>query len=182
MPPREVACIGSRTLPPDALAVCTDLARTLTTQGWTVVTGAAPGADQAYMRGADPTRLRIVLPWASFEAAVVSAARQAGARVQVLPLDDPRRQAALAEHPAAGRLSPAAQRLLGRDGGILEPDPGQRVTTCIAWPSPRGGGTAFTMGLAQRRGIRVIDLSQPLVRARAVAWLRSASPTPRPHL
>lgn len=172
LPPEPwIAAVGSRTLPPGALAVCTRLGAALARRGLTLVTGGAPGADQAFARGiaaVDARRLWLVLPWEGFEEATLRAWIQAGARVTVATLDDPRSAASLAAHPARDRLTPAAQRLLARDGWILEPDPGHPVRGVLAWPAGPSGGTRHTMALATARGLPMADLSNPVVRAR---WL-----------
>lgn len=165
-----VACIGSRQLAASDLAFCRALADALTAQGWTLVTGGATGADQAFAEGAAPSRLVLVVPWAGFHAGSLDPLVARGARRVVATLDDPRSQAALATHPARDRLGPGGTRLIARDGWIVAPTPGRPVAWCIAWPGSQPGGTGFTQRLARRQGIRVSDLRDPAVRARAAAW------------
>jgi hypothetical protein len=63
------AGVGSRRTPPDVLALMTKVARTLRRQGWTLRSGHAPGADQAFEAGAGADA-EIYLPWPSFETGV----------------------------------------------------------------------------------------------------------------
>lgn len=157
---RFVACIGPRQLPPDALALCRALGRAVTEQGWTVVTGGAPGADQAFATGADPSRLILVVPWARFEAARLDPLVVRGAQRVVVSLDAPASQAALALHPVGDRLRPGTRLVIARDGWLVAPP----VRWCLAWPGPAGGGTAFTMSLARDAGLPVSDLRDAAVR------------------
>lgn len=60
------AGVGSRTTPTDVLALMTRTAIALRAQGWTLRSGHAPGADQAFEAGAGDDA-EIYLPWASFE-------------------------------------------------------------------------------------------------------------------
>lgn len=173
-----VACIGSRQLAPPDLAFCRALAGALTAHGWTIVTGGAAGADQAFAQGADPHRLVLVVPWVGFQAGILDPLVAAGARRVVATPDDPRSQAALAAHPARDCLGPGGERLIARDGWIVEPRPGHPVGWCLAWPGKNPGGTGFTRSLALQHGIPVSDLRDPAVRTRAAAWADLALPLP----
>jgi hypothetical protein len=63
------AGVGSRDTPPAMVAVCEQIARALAERGWRLRTGHAPGADQAFERGAGPSA-DVFLPWPGFERAV----------------------------------------------------------------------------------------------------------------
>lgn len=63
------AGIGSRDTPAAMLAVCEQIARALAARGWWLRTGHAPGADQAFERGAD-ANADVFLPWPAFERAI----------------------------------------------------------------------------------------------------------------
>jgi hypothetical protein len=68
------AGIGSRKTPPDVLAGMEKLGEVLCHQGWWLRTGNAPGADQAFARGAgkvDPGKVVLYLPWPRYEAGSV---------------------------------------------------------------------------------------------------------------
>lgn len=64
---RIYAGIGSRRTPDDTLALMTQFAAHLEIHGWTLRTGGAPGADQAFMTGTDPAATELYLPWPGFE-------------------------------------------------------------------------------------------------------------------
>lgn len=61
--------IGSRETPVDVLDVMCSLAYVLAGEGWTLNSGGAPGADQAFEAGAfaGKGQMNIFLPWKSFE-------------------------------------------------------------------------------------------------------------------
>lgn len=61
--------IGSRQTPPAALSYMTQFATDMAGRGYVLRSGHAPGADQAFERGANG-KAQIFLPWASFESDV----------------------------------------------------------------------------------------------------------------
>jgi hypothetical protein len=63
---RCYAGIGSRRTPAAMLDVCEQIARALAERGWRLRTGHAPGADQAFERGAH-ANADVFLPWPAFE-------------------------------------------------------------------------------------------------------------------
>ncbi len=65
---RCYAGIGSRRTPAAMLVVCEQIAQALAERGWRLRTGHAPGADQAFERGAGPLA-DVFLPWPGFEQA-----------------------------------------------------------------------------------------------------------------
>jgi hypothetical protein len=64
-------------------------------------------------------------------------------------------------HPAWGRLSQGAEKLMIRNGMILIPCGCHSVDLCLAWPSNRrgGGGTGQGMRIAEEQGVRLINLN-----------------------
>lgn len=63
------AGIGSRRTPPPMLDLMVDCGYHLCLNGWTLRSGGAEGADQAFERGArkvEQARIEVYLPWASF--------------------------------------------------------------------------------------------------------------------
>ena len=66
---RFYAGIGSRETPEDILALMYRLARVMGNEGWTLSTGGAKGADEAFFSGAlasDQPKAEIYLPWKTF--------------------------------------------------------------------------------------------------------------------
>ena len=68
---RKYAGIGSRTAPENILEIMAKIARELAIKGWTLRSGRAQGADQAFEYGCDTCRgqKEIFLPWPSFPGA-----------------------------------------------------------------------------------------------------------------
>jgi hypothetical protein len=120
-------------------------------QGFTVVSGNAAGADQAWARGAsavDPTKLVLCLPWESY-----GPPPPPGAAVQVAGDDTRLRDIAAKLHPAWGYLSSAVQRLHTRNIAIVE-----GAAAVFGYTSKRGGGTMMALRAAHFFGIPATDL------------------------
>src|SRR5690349_3410839 len=62
------AGIGARATPPDVLDLMRELAATLASENWTLRTGGAAGADQAFFEGAISVRgcAEVYLPWPGY--------------------------------------------------------------------------------------------------------------------
>ena len=142
------------------------LATDLASEGWTLRSGGAEGADAAFERGLSASDPReIYLPWRKFNNnESVLTAPSAEALV-------------MAEHyhPAWERCSPAARKLMARNmHQVLGADLATPVEFVVCW-TPQGsggGGTGQALRLANDRGIPVFDYGHgPAVRARLVAWL-----------
>lgn len=154
---KNYAGIGSRSTPPEVIRLMERIGGRLAELGWTLRTGGAPGADQAFERGARARggAVEVYLPWPGFE----------GYRRGRVTLEEPDLRAfpiAAELHPAWARLSPGAQKLHARNchqvlgRGLDDP-----VAMVVCW-TPGGdlvGGTAQAMRLAQRLGVPVINLA-----------------------
>lgn len=165
----RIAGIGSRELSGEQLAVCYTLGQWSTKCGHRVISGNAEGADYAFASGAntvDPTKVSLMLPWMRFNAGQV----QPGNVVVAVEDLDPTEyhfylRIAREHHPRFDRLTQGAQKLHLRNGMILFPPAGNHpapVDLVLAWPSqkPGGGGTGQGMRIAERLGVRLIDLSK----------------------
>jgi hypothetical protein len=155
----------------------TRAASQLADSGWTLRTGLAGGADQAFYQGATANGMvELYLPWPGFE----KAARQPG--VRELVFDCPSRSAyeiASRFHPAWGRLSSGARHLHARNSHqVLGSDLQTPVQFVLCW-TPDGsldgngrrvGGTGQALRLAHRYRVPVINLA----RADHVGLVRSA--------
>ena len=148
-PPPLYAGIGARKTPIDALAIMREVGLRLAEQGWTLRTGGAQGADQAFLEGclrAAP-RVELMLPWPGFNG------HQRAWQGQ------PHRHAyeiAAAHHPAWQRCSEAAKHLLARNVHVLlGADLATPVSMVVAWtPSGRlDGGTGHALRVAEAFGI-----------------------------
>jgi hypothetical protein len=154
---RSYAGIGSRETPRKILEVMTEVALWLQQRGWTLRTGAAKGADQAFAAGAGADSV-LCLPWQSYEQDFVYMLKSMGAKVEVLEDEDAAAFAAVDKyHPAAGRLSQGARRLHARNHSILK-----GVSFVICW-TPDGkisGGTGQALREALARKIKIFNLAK----------------------
>lgn len=149
------------------------IGRYLAEKGWILHTGAAPGADQAFARGALEGDGMVILhlPWPSYEEDWFGKIPSQFSRkisVDVLELD--RRAGAYDRdaydsvyefHPAPERLRQGALKLHARNYRIIRPKgrPGP-VSFTVAIPSPGGGGTAQGIRLAESMKVPVVRLDQ----------------------
>jgi hypothetical protein len=153
---KRIACIGSRTLTGYQLNICEKIGTWLALQGYTISTGNAEGADQAFAAGAnrvDPTRVHLCLPWLSYEAEKIVT----GNNIAYPPYPDWMWKEAQKHHPVWNRLSKGAKLLQVRNICIVH-----GVAQVVAWPSSKigGGGTGQGMRYARAISIPVIDLSK----------------------
>jgi hypothetical protein len=170
-PPESPGCyagIGSRSTPDDLLRLVTLAARRLTSLGWTLRSGHAPGADQAFERGA-AIDAEVFLPWPRYEHVVPCSA----AYIQ------PAAAAAAYElagelHPAWPRLSRGVRALHARNcHQILGPDLRSPVAFVLCWTpgGERVGGTATALRLADRHGVPVLNLAGDVTRRAVEAFV-----------
>lgn len=150
----DYAIIGTRDPDEAQMEVAYRLAWAITTLGRKFVrTGAAYGIDQRAMEGSRPDRLKVYLPWGSYNRDLVPA----GCSVVVYT---PSIHAAWADsvarfHPNPRALSRGAFALHARNFGIVSDPP---VKAVIAFPGPSGsGGTGQGMRIARDLGIPVIQ-------------------------
>jgi hypothetical protein len=164
--PTVYAGIGSRQTPRLHLARMEYLAQVLAEHGWTLRTGLAQGADQAFCRGAYRGRgcVELYLPWPSF-------ARIGGGRKTVL--ERPSGEAyQIAErfHPEWERLSRGARALHARNshqvlGAGLETPAG--LVICWTRNGSRDGheegtgGTGQALRIAAGYGVPVLNIARP---------------------
>src|SRR3954447_95843 len=105
---RAYAGIGSRRTPRRVLELMERIARVLAFDGYTLRSGHAEGADQAFERGA-AGQAEIFLPWRTFNGKVPVQGRIALPSLEAQLL-------AQGTHPAWGRLSMGAKLLHARNG------------------------------------------------------------------
>lgn len=162
--------VGSRQTPPDVRELMTQLAKYLAERRWTLRSGHAEGADQAFEQGAGH-RAEIYLPWPGFEQKVKISAR--------LVMSSPSQQAieiAEQHHPNWYTLKRGAKQLHARNvHQVLGPYLNSPSGMVFCW-TPRaegGGGTGQALRLAQAYEIPVWDLADPAVRGRVEQKLAS---------
>ena len=169
VPQGRYAGIGSRGTPAPVLALMTRLAGRLAAHGYTLQSGGAPGADQAFEVGAGASKT-IFLPWPHFQS------RRSASTDHDRPSAETFRIAATL-HPVWTRLSSAAQALMARNvHQILGADLRSPVDFVACW-TPDGceserersratGGTGQAIALADRWGIPIYNLARPTAMAR----------------
>jgi hypothetical protein len=166
------AGIGSRRTPTPLLDVMTDLASRLATRGYVLRSGHAPGADQAFERGAD-SHAEVYLPWPTFEAAVACAAGYVQPRPSPQAVEMP-----AVHHPAWERLGRGPRCLHARNcHQILGRDLDAPASFVVCWtadgattaPGRSTGGTGQALRIAAAYGVPVFNLArdQDLARVRA---------------
>lgn len=161
----RIACVGSRETPPVVLKWVEATGAALVRAGYTLVSGNAHGADQAWARGGnsmDPTRVELCLPWESFEATAIHG-RNVVCIVDFANSEHNKHvDQVKATHPSFGRLTDAALRLHARNAMIVE---GTHLVLGALNPAkPGGGGTGSAFRIAQRQGICTFNVADSLVR------------------
>lgn len=179
----QYAGIGSRATPWHVQALMTAVAAHLHLWGWTLRTGGASGADQAWMQGSQ--RAEIYRPTPVPDATVI-ASEAHGHRMVSLPDRGPfYRQAedlAATIHPNWEACSAFARQAHARNVAIiLGPTLSSPVSFVVYWAEEddRGqisGGTRTGVVLARQRGIPTYNLARPVERAVVVGWLQQEAP------
>ena len=145
------AGIGSRETPANVLAQMSMLAFDLAEAGWTLRSGAAPGADAAFESGLLPHHPReIYLPWKGFASHPSTLCKPSEAAYAM----------AAQVHPAWERCSRGARGLHARNcHQVLGPDLATPVDMVVCWTEGgKGqGGTGQALRLAKAHNIVVFD-------------------------
>lgn len=149
------AGVGSRETPPTVLAAMTRIARRLDCMGYRLRSGAAPGADTAFERGAlegGHVQPEIFLPWFRFN----------GHDSWMCEPPDAAFALARTIHPDWERLSGGARALHARNcQQVLGPLLDDPVRAVVCW-TPGGreqGGTATAIRIARSHAIPVFNLA-----------------------
>lgn len=189
--------VGSRETPPHIRKLMTDIAYNLHKDGWTLRSGGAEGADQAFEEGwwlshmekdiadgAEP-RAEIYLPWNDFEGRYHGGGDGAYKVVVDKAIIEEAMDIASVIHPGWNAkkrdgtpvLSRGMKTLHSRNcfqilGGDL--DTPSKFVVCYAEPTPDGyckGGTRTAVVLAKNNGISVFNLWKTEDRERIEKWL-----------
>lgn len=159
-PMRYYAGIGSRATPDEVLQRMEDCALELGALGFTLRSGAAPGADSAFERGvlAGEYPAEVFLPWAGFEDRPPS-------QGSVTYYESPQMWAyrvAQQFHPSWESLSSGAAKLMARNSHqVFGPDEyGTPIDFAVCYtPQGRGaGGTGQVIRICRHYEIPVLDL------------------------
>lgn len=177
----RIACIGTRTTPVAHLPWLEETGMRIVGAGHTLVSGNAPGADQAWARGGnkvDPTKVELWLPWASFEQATIhpqNVVRCVVASEESQGAEDAF-QLCAQFHPRWSQLKSPARQLLARNVLLV------RDCKCVVgYLEPfisfhqRAGGTSFAFKVARHFNIPVHNVAKPEVRE-AFDWTSVTGP------
>lgn len=148
--------IGSRQTPRWALHAMAYAARNLASQGWSLRSGAARGADTAFERGAikGGGDHAIFLPWRRFNNNASQRFTPAWTAFDL----------AESVHPAWHKCGRSARKLHARNAHqILGDDLHTPSDGVVCWTpdGEGGGGTGTAIALARRYEIPVLDLGDP---------------------
>lgn len=165
------AGIGSRETPRRVLELMEALAGRLARRGWVLRTGASPGADQGFYRGARAAGgpVELYLPWPDFEAGSRQDADPLEMRVLARPSAEAYELAARI-HPGWDDLEDEARHLLARDAHeVLGADLVSPARFVVCWTADgsldgRGAGadgTRQALRIAAEREIPVFNLARP---------------------
>jgi predicted Rossmann-fold nucleotide-binding protein len=161
---KRYAGVGARQTPVEILQVMRAIARALAKDGYTVQTGAARGADQAFAEGAlhaDGTA-RLCLPWGSYEKDWVKSLASP-VILDVLQDTDVEAFASVEKfHPSPHVLKQSVKRLHARNFCIL-----RQCEFVVCW-TPGGvetGGTGQALRIAEHQKQVIWNLGNPEVLA-----------------
>lgn len=178
---KAYAGIGSRRTPPLVLAAMETIAAALAEGGWTLRSGHAPGADQAFERGAGGSA-EVYLPWVGFEEDVPVLGK-------TMPYPSTTAHWIAADHhPAWNYLKRGARTLHARNSHqILGLELGDPSAFVLAWTpdgsvdgtGKDGGGTAQALRVATAYGVPVLNLKNRDARrlhTDVMAWVADGCP------
>jgi hypothetical protein len=181
--------VGSRETPDAILEVMERVGYALASQGWTLRSGGAVGADQAFERGMFEfvgldgpyswTPAEIYLPWSGYEGHY----GQTHGGLNILPsairLDIEREAERIASetHPAWGACKQGARKMHTRNVfQVLGMTLDQPSKMLIAWTrldkhgNPKGG-TATAINLANAQGVSTFNLNKDEDYERITKWI-----------
>ena len=144
------AGIGSRETPQPILEQMFNIAAQKALNNWTLRSGGAPGADQAFERGCDSVngKKEIYLPWPNFE----------GNKSPLFVITQEAIDMAKYYHPAPHKLTQGALKLMARNCyQVLGFDLKTPVHQIICYTGERGG-TTQALRIAKDFNIPVINL------------------------
>lgn len=156
------AGIGARATPPHIIDMMRELGIAFAKKGYTLHTGAAQGADQAFAEGAiyGGGMVRLFLPWPTYEQEWISGLNKQ-AEIVVLRDSDRMAHLSVAElHPTFATLSQGVRKLHARNFLILQ-DIG--FVTCWTPNGVEAGGTGQGIRIAERMDTKIWNLGIPKV-------------------
>lgn len=149
---KTYAGIGSRETPVEIQHLMYQIAKHLAQNGYTLRSGGAQGADQAFEKGCDSISgdKEIYLPWANFE----------GSNSSLIIKDIEAFEIAEKFHPYWQNLSQGAKKLQARNSHqVLGPDLStpSKFIICYTKAGKKAGGTGQAIRIAEDYSIPVFD-------------------------
>ena len=175
------AGIGARDSPPEILSLMREIAHLAALAGWTLRSGGAPGADQAFASASPGAQT--YLPWPRYERETLRRLLVAPLRIMPEPTAEAIERVAR-YHPAAEHLSQGVRKLAARNEHILlGPRLDDPVAAVICWTKggAERGGTGGALRIASAFEIPVLNLGDGVERSAgdALDWLsRQERPAP----
>ena len=149
----KYAGIGSRETPDGILSLMYLIGMLFSVKGITLCTGAAKGADQAFVKGAVKMggNIELYLPWSSYEKDFVNSIE---CKVYV---HDGNTNFDIVErlHPAGNRLKDSVKKLHARNVSIIE---GCDLVVCWTKDGKATGGTGMGIRIANELDIPVFNI------------------------
>ena len=156
---RKYAGVGSRQTPVSILQLMEATAKAASSKDWFCCTGGAKGADQAFMRGAEPDKLIVYPPWKTYE----EAERPQGCHVVLNGFDTVRaRELVLELHPNPSALTRGPMAMHMRNVHIVLGSRLDRPVEFVLCWTPGGkvqGGTGMAIRTADLFSIPVINMA-----------------------
>ena len=161
----RIACIGSRQTSAPVLAWMEEMGAKLVGAGYILLSGNAPGADQAWARGGNKVNARHVelfLPWEYFESSAIDGRNP----IRVIRAADATHmrfyEVVKQTHPKWADLTAAGLQLHARNAMLV--DMAHIVLGSLNPDKPGGGGTGSAFRMAQRRQIPTFNVADALTR------------------
>lgn len=152
--------IGSRETPKPILEIMERMGQYLAEQGWTLRSGAAPGADTAFEKGCKSAKgdKEIYLPWASFGQRPLNKDGYFCMKIKDRAMSAKAGVIAAKHHPAAEYLTPAAMDLHTRNVfQVLGQDLTTPASFVVCYSGP-AGGTQQARRIALANNIPIFNL------------------------
>lgn len=156
---KTIACIGSRATPAPILSWMEETAGKLLQSGYAITSGNAPGADQAWARGANtinPRWVTLFLPWADFEQQAI----HPNNKTCVFSPNGHQRFVEAAAAVTSLHGSKERVALLARNAMIVD-----GAHCVLGYLGAGKSGTRHAFGCAQRQGIITLNVGDTFVRA-----------------
>lgn len=154
--------IGSRDTPGHVLTFMSHFAEVLATNGWTLRSGGAQGADSAFELGCRKAKgaMQIFLPWTKFNGHIAN-----GDNCVVPQFNQDVIDIARAHHPNWANLTTGVRKLIARNvcqvlGTCPSFDTPSRFVICWTPGGKSGGGTGTAIRVARTYGVPVYDLGE----------------------